>query len=145
MTNLSIFDFHSQPQDMSLSKPLSTKLLVFLFVFWFPSPAREILNVTVCKGCEFFSLLAGIIWENFNKQPWIENCEDFHSHDRVVQKANDMSAADWRYQTLYQTIIVSYGIFSCVLLWLFIQGWKSLSNAAVYMIYWFSIVITSSK
>ena len=90
--------------------------MVFLFVFWFPSAAREILNVTVCKGCEFFSLLAGIISENFNKQPWIENCEGFHSHDRVVQKANDMSAADWRYQTLVKNYCELWYFFMFVVM-----------------------------
>ena len=62
------------------------------------------------------SLLAGIIWENFNKQPWIENCEGFHSHDRVVQKASDMSAADWRYQTLVKNYCELWYFFLCVVM-----------------------------
>ena len=39
-------------------------------------PLQEILNVTVSKKYEFFSVLAAKIRENFDKLPWIESGED---------------------------------------------------------------------
>ena len=38
-----------------------------------------------------------------------------HQLERVAQKASDVSAADW----WYQTHVKKYKIFLCVLLWLF--------------------------
>ena len=46
--NLQVVYFCSEPREMPLPKPLNTQLLVFLSVFWFSSPSRN-LNVTVCK------------------------------------------------------------------------------------------------
>ena len=44
------------------------------FPFW------EILNVIVYKRYRFFSVLAAIIRENLDKQPWIEKSEGFAIH-----------------------------------------------------------------
>ena len=44
-----------------------------LFIFWFSSSFRKGLNVTVYKRYGFFSVLAAIIRENFDKRPWIKN------------------------------------------------------------------------
>ena len=46
-------------------------------------------------------LLATIVKKNLRNN-WIESCECLsviHYHDRMVRKANDVSAGDWQYQT----------------------------------------------
>ena len=51
----------------------SSRVLVFF-------PLYEILNVTVSKRHEFFSVLGAKIRENFDKRPWIENGGEFAVH-----------------------------------------------------------------
>ena len=50
----------------------------------------------------FFSVLAAIIWEDFDKLPWIKNGEGFAVHSSAWPsgaKGEWRSAADWWYQT----------------------------------------------
>ena len=68
---LQVVYFSLEPREMPLPKP-HTQLLVFLSVFWFSSPSRN-LNVTVCKWYGFFSVLVAIIRKNSGKRPWIEH------------------------------------------------------------------------
>ena len=52
-----------------------------------------------------------------------------HQPDRVVQKASDVSAADWLYQQTWKNIV-----FFHVYCYGFSKGRKSLYNTAVYLI-----------
>ena len=49
-----------------------------------------------------------------------------HQRDQVVQKASDMSAADWQYQTHMKK-----EVFFHMCCYSFSQGWKSLYNTIV--------------
>ena len=61
------------------------------FSFW------EILNVIFYKQYGFFSVLAAIIRENFDKQLWIEKSEGFAIQlSTWPLRASDVSTADWR-------------------------------------------------
>ena len=42
VSNLLVVDFHSQPREMLTPKPPNTQLSVFLLVYWFSSPSRQV-------------------------------------------------------------------------------------------------------
>ena len=98
---LLVVDFRSQPREIPSPKPLNTLLSVFLFRILVFFPFQKSLNVTVCKRHEFFILIAAII-ENKNDLGLrvVKALPFIHQPDREARKANDVSTAYWRYQTL---------------------------------------------
>ena len=71
------------------------------------------MNVTVCKWYGFFSALAAITRENFDKKPWIENGKDFAIHSSIwpsgakgelrvsswmaISNTNELNVLKWRH------------------------------------------------
>ena len=61
--------------SFSTARNATTKAIDYLtFAFW------EILNVIFYRRYGFFSVLAAMIRENLDKQPWIEKSEGFAIH-----------------------------------------------------------------
>ena len=84
------------------------------------------------RDTDFFSALAAIIRETFDKQlvlRIVKALPFIHQPDRVAPKASDVSAADWLYQHTWKNTIFFH--MSC---YDFSQGRKSLYNSAVYVI-----------
>ena len=90
------------------------------FSFW------KILKVIVYKRYGFFSVLAAIIRENLNKQPWIDKSEGFAIHLSTWPRLSC--------QQLIGVKVKSYCNFINMCCYSFSQGWKSFYYTAVYVI-----------
>ena len=70
----------------------SYRILVFFLL-------QEILNVTVSRQYEFFSVLAAKIFYKRLELRMVKTLPYIHQPNKVARKASDLLAADWRYQT----------------------------------------------
>ena len=53
VANLPVVDFHYQAREMITPKPLNTQLSVFLLVYWFSSPSRQVCILLSLSDTDF--------------------------------------------------------------------------------------------
>ena len=95
--NLSVVDFHSQPRELPLPKPLIRKFRLFFLVFWFSFPPRKVrtsLSVAIRIFQCFSSHNPKKIPTNNRGLRMVKALPFIHQPDRVARKASDVSAAD---------------------------------------------------
>ena len=97
VANLPVVDFRSQPREIPLPKQLNEYLSVFFLYFGF---------LAFCLGkfesdtdfSGFESQCSKKISRNYPGLRMVKASPFIHQPDRVERKANDVSAAVWRYQ-----------------------------------------------
>ena len=130
--NLPAVDFHSQPREMPIPKPLNILLSIFLLVYCFLPLLGKFGPRCLSAIRIFFSVLAAII-RGFSRQTaCIENREGFAVHSPAWPSD---AKGEWLFSSwlAISTRVKKNDIFS-VCCYGFSQGWKSLYNTTVYVI-----------